>query len=150
MDEANGQDGYRDEIYSNAVRAGKRTYFFDIKSTRASDFYITITESKRRTVGDSFTYEKHKIFLYKEDFDKFIEALKGTVDHVKTELMPDFDFSQFDAVDTDEFLEFRIQQDAITLDIDLIITEFVNSGDEESAASIWDAAVDSLRFTIGA
>jgi hypothetical protein len=55
-----------------------------------------------------------------------------------------------DAADSDEFLEFRIQQDAITLDIDLIITEFVNSGDEESAASIWDAAVDSLRFTIGA
>ncbi len=59
-------------------------------------------------------------------------------------------FKIVDAVDTDEFLEFRIQQDAITLDIDLIITEFVNSGDEESAASIWDAAVDSLRFTIGA
>ena len=59
-------------------------------------------------------------------------------------------FKIVDAVDSDEFLEFRIQQDAITLDIDLIITEFVNSGDEESAASIWDAAVDSLRFTIGA
>ena len=59
-------------------------------------------------------------------------------------------FKIVDALDADEFLEFRIQQDAITLDIDLIITEFVNSGDEESAASIWDAAVDSLRFTIGA
>jgi hypothetical protein len=59
-------------------------------------------------------------------------------------------FKIADAVDSDEFLEFRIQQDAITGDIDLIITEFVNSGDEESAASIWDAAVDSLRFTIGA
>jgi hypothetical protein len=59
-------------------------------------------------------------------------------------------FKILDAADSDEFLEFRIQQDAITLDIDLIITEFVNSGDEESAASIWDAAVDSLRFTIGA
>jgi hypothetical protein len=84
------------EIYSKRVRAGKRTYFFDIKSTRSSDYYLTITESKRRYRDDGFSYEKHKIFLYKEDFDKFIEALKETVDHVKLELMPDFDFSQFD------------------------------------------------------
>lgn len=84
------------EIYSQRVRAGKRTYFFDIKSTRSSDYYLTITESKRRFKDDGYVYEKHKIFLYKEDFDKFIDALKETVDHVKTELMPDVDFSKFE------------------------------------------------------
>ncbi|MDJ1471306.1 DUF3276 family protein [Cytophagaceae bacterium DM2B3-1] len=84
------------ELYSKRVRAGKRTYFFDVKSTRGNDYYLTITESKRRFRDDGFVYEKHKIFLYKEDFDKFIEALKEVVDHVKTDLMPDFDFSQFE------------------------------------------------------
>ncbi len=88
----------REEIFSKRVRAGKRTYFFDVKSTRSSDYYITITESRRYQKDDGFTYEKHKMFLYKEDFDKFLEALNESVDHVKTELMPDFDFSQFDKV----------------------------------------------------
>lgn len=89
----------REEIFSKRVRAGKRTYFFDVKSTRSSDYYITITESRRYQKDDGFTYEKHKMFLYKEDFDKFMEALKESVDHVKTELLPDFDFSQFDKVE---------------------------------------------------
>ncbi len=84
------------EIFSKRVRAGKRTYFFDVKSTRSNDYYLTITESKRRFKDDGFVYEKHKIFLYKEDFDKFIDALRETVDHVKTDLMPDFDFSQYE------------------------------------------------------
>ncbi len=83
------------EIYSQRVRAGKRTYFFDVKSTRSNDYYLTITESKRRFKDDGFTYEKHKIFLYKEDFEKFVEALKESVEYVKTELMPEYDFSQF-------------------------------------------------------
>jgi len=86
----------REEIYSQRVRAGKRTYFFDVKATRSNDYYLTITESKRRYKDDGYFYEKHKIFLYKEDFDKFIDALRGTVDHVKTELMPEVDFSQFE------------------------------------------------------
>jgi hypothetical protein len=88
----------RDEIFSEKVKAGKRTYFFDVKSTRSNDYYLTITESKKRYNKDDegFTYEKHKIFLYKEDFNKFMEALNNTVNHVKTELMPGVDFSQFD------------------------------------------------------
>ncbi|MGE4017681.1 MAG: DUF3276 family protein [Cyclobacteriaceae bacterium] len=88
----------RDEIFSEKVKAGKRTYFFDVKSTRSNDYYLTITESKKRYNKDDegFTYEKHKIFLYKEDFNKFVEALNNTVNHVKTELMPDVDFTQFD------------------------------------------------------
>jgi hypothetical protein len=70
-----------DEVYSKAVRAGKRTYFFDIKSTRADDLYITITESKRR-LEEGAGYEKHKIFLYKEDFDKFKEGLLEVIEKI--------------------------------------------------------------------
>ena len=90
----------RDEIYSEKVKAGKRTYFFDVKSTRSNDYYLTITESKKRYNKDDegFTYEKHKIFLYKEDFNKFMGALNNTVNHVKNELMPGVDFTQFDHV----------------------------------------------------
>jgi hypothetical protein len=95
--EENKNNG-RDEIYSEKVKAGKRTYFFDVKSTRSNDYYLTITESKKRFKEDGFTYEKHKIFLYKEDFNKFLEALTNTLNHVKNELMPDVDFSQFDHV----------------------------------------------------
>jgi hypothetical protein len=90
------KDKGREEIYSERVRAGKRTYFFDVKSTRSNDYYLTITESKRKFKDDGFTYEKHKIFLYKEDFNKFVEALNDTVNHVKTELLPDVDFTEFD------------------------------------------------------
>jgi hypothetical protein len=89
------KDNGKAEIFSKRVRAGKRTYFFDVKATRSNDYYLTITESKRRYKEDGYFYEKHKIFLYKEDFDKFVDALNGTVDHVKTELMPEVDFSQF-------------------------------------------------------
>lgn len=98
--EENKEKG-RDEIYSERVRAGKRTYFFDVKSTRSNDYYLTITESKRRFKDDGFFYEKHKIFLYKEDFHKFVEALNETVNHVKTELLPDVDFTQFENEESD-------------------------------------------------
>ena len=74
----------REEIFSKAVRAGKRTYFFDVKATRRNDFYLTITESKKRYHKDGrFFYEKHKIFLYKEDFEKFIEGLNESIDYIK-------------------------------------------------------------------
>lgn len=86
----------RAEIYSERVRAGKRTYFFDVKATRSNDYYLTITESKRKYNDDNFSYEKHKIFLYKEDFNKFVQALNDTVNHVKEDLMPEVDFDQFD------------------------------------------------------
>lgn len=93
------KDRAKDEIYSKRVKAGKRTYFFDVKATRSNDYYLTITESKKRFKEDGFVYEKHKIFLYKEDFAKFLEALNETIEHVKGDLMPDFDFSQFDKTD---------------------------------------------------
>lgn len=86
----------REEYFSKKVKAGKRTYFFDVKATRSNDYYLTITESKRKVKDDGFLYEKHKIFLYKEDFAKFVDALQEAVDHVKNDLMSDFDFTQFE------------------------------------------------------
>jgi hypothetical protein len=74
----------REEIHSKAVRAGKRTYFFDVKATRRNDYYLTITESKKRFNRDGkFFYEKHKLFLYKEDFDKFSESLKEIIEFIR-------------------------------------------------------------------
>ena len=77
----NSSDRKNDEVYSKAVRAGKRTYFFDIKSTKGNDLYITITESKRR-LEDGAGYEKHKIFLYKEDFEKFRDGLLDVIEKI--------------------------------------------------------------------
>lgn len=83
-----------DAVYSGRVKAGKRrTYFFDVKKTKGDDFYITLTESTRRFDGNG--YDRHKIFLYKEDFNRFIEGLQDVVDHVKNELMPDYNYNEF-------------------------------------------------------
>jgi Protein of unknown function (DUF3276) len=83
-----------DSVYSKRIKAGKRrTYFFDVKATRGNDYYLTITESRKRFNEES--YERHKIFLYKEDFNKFLKGLTEAVDYVKTDLMPDFDFDAF-------------------------------------------------------
>lgn len=90
------------EIYSQRIRAGKRTYFFDVKSTRSNDFYLTITESKRKFSNDTYSYEKHKIFLYKEDFLKFMEALQGTIDHVKNNLLSAEDLAELERMEREE------------------------------------------------
>jgi hypothetical protein len=83
-----------ESVYSKRIRAGKRrTYFFDVRATRGNDYYITITESRKKFNEDG--YDRHKIFLYKEDFNKFLKALTEAVDYVKTDLMPDFDFDAF-------------------------------------------------------
>ena len=90
-DNSKGQES----VYSTKVKAGKRrTYFFDVRKTKGEDFYITLTESTKRFNGEG--YSRHKIFLYKEDFNRFQEGLQDTVSHVKTELMPDYDYEQFD------------------------------------------------------
>ncbi|NDF98740.1 MAG: DUF3276 family protein [Chitinophagia bacterium] len=87
-------DRKTDSIYSKRIRAGKRrTYFFDVRSTKGNDYYLTITESRKRF--DDNGYDRHKIFLYKEDFNKFVKALGEAVEYVKTDLMPDFDFDAF-------------------------------------------------------
>ena len=80
-----------DSVYSKRIKAGKRrTYFFDVRETRGNDYYLTITESRKKF--DSDGYDRHKIFLYKEDFKKFMDALNETVDYIKQELLPDYDF----------------------------------------------------------
>ena len=74
----------RNDLYSKSIRAGKRTYFFDVKATKSNEYYLTLTESKKRFTEDGkFTYEKHKIFLYREDFDKFVDALHDAIGYVK-------------------------------------------------------------------
>ncbi len=85
MQESENNGNSREVIFTKAVKAGKRTYFFDVKSTRANDFFVTITESKKKfNMGDEKPfYEKHKIFLYKEDFEKFIEGLNDAITHIK-------------------------------------------------------------------
>ena len=83
-----------DSVYSKSVKAGRRrTYFFDVRQTKGDDFYLTLTESTKRFNGDG--YERHKIFLYKEDFNRFISSLEDVINYVKTELMPDYDYDEF-------------------------------------------------------
>ena len=85
MEETNPKE-HKDEIFSRAVKAGKRTYFFDVKSTSNDKLYITVTESKRRfdTATGKFSYEKHKIFLYQEDFEKFANGLSDAMEFIET------------------------------------------------------------------
>ncbi len=94
MSYENNNERNNETFFSKRLKAGKiRTYFFDVRSTRSNDYFITLTESKKRFNENG--YERHKIFLYKEDFNKFLKALGETIDYVKTELMPDFDFDAF-------------------------------------------------------
>jgi hypothetical protein len=90
----------REDVFSKRVPAGRRTYFFDVKRTRSGDdYFITITESKRN--GER--YEKHKLFLYKEDFGKFAAALHEAIDHVRDNYLPDYDFRGLpEVIDEDE------------------------------------------------
>ncbi len=120
-------DKRMESVYSKRIRAGKRrTYFFDVRSTRNQDYYLTITESRKRFNDNG--YDRHKIFLYKEDFNKFIKALNEAVDHVKTELMPDFDFDAFNH-DTPEGEE-------MDLDVTAEVGEEVNVEVNAAAAAV--------------
>src|SRR5690348_8642009 len=90
----NQPERQNDSVFSKRLKAGKRrTYFFDVKTTRGNDYFLTITESKKRFNDNG--YDRHKVFLYKEDFNKFLNALTEAINYVKTELMPDFDFDAF-------------------------------------------------------
>jgi len=91
MEEIENKDRDREEIFSRAIRAGKRTYFFDVKATVGEEYYITITESKRRFNNEQgkFFYEKHKLFLYKEDFDKFANGLSDVIEFIRTGQAPE-------------------------------------------------------------
>jgi hypothetical protein len=107
-----------ESVYSKKVRAGKRrTYFFDVRRTKGDDYYLTLTESTRRFNGEG--YERHKIFLYKEDFNRFVESLQDVVDHVKTELMPDYDYDEY----TRRHEEYEAQKQADQEDEETIESE---------------------------
>jgi hypothetical protein len=97
-----------ESVYSKRIRAGKRrTYFFDVRATRSNDYYLTITESRKRFNDNG--YDRHKIFLYKEDFNKFLKGMTEAIDYVKTDLMPDFDFDAFNH-DNDQDHEYNGEQ----------------------------------------
>ena len=129
MEDYNKSD--RQEIFSKKIRAGKRTYFFDVKATKGNDYFITITESKKKFDDGSFV--KHKIFLYKEDFNKFIKALTEAVDHVKTQLMPDFDF---DAYNHDEVAEgeSEVEVDEVA-EVEVPVATAINTTQASSSSS---------------
>ena len=101
------QERNSEDVYSKPVRAGKRTYFFDVKATKGNnDFYLTITESKRRVERDgSFVFDKHKIFLYKEDFEKFQEGLQEAVQYILHDLLHDQPIRQYPSREEQETSE---------------------------------------------
>jgi hypothetical protein len=138
-------DKKMESIYSKRIRAGKRrTYFFDVRATRGNDYYLTITESRKRFNDNG--YDRHKIFLYKEDFNKFIKALSEAVDHVKTQLMPDFDF---DAYNHDEV---EGEHDEIGAEINSEINADISSEVEMHSATVNSApaAVTSVPAPVAA
>ena len=127
-------DKKMESIYSKRIRAGKRrTYFFDVRATRGNDYYLTITESRKRF--DDNGYDRHKVFLYKEDFNKFIKALGEAVDYVKTELMPDFDFDAFNhdevAEGEGEVISSTDASPSIEIDNTPVVTPSASSNAEE-------------------
>ncbi|MDP2423638.1 MAG: DUF3276 family protein [Bacteroidales bacterium] len=101
-------DNTREEIYSRAVRAGKRTYFFDVKSTKSNEQYLTITESKRRFNNElgKFFYEKHKLFLYQEDFKKFYNGLDAVIHFIEIGSAPPEEEEDFGGIDHNSDLDF--------------------------------------------
>lgn len=133
----------KEGIYSQRLRAGKRrTYFFDVRTTKSDDYYITITESKKRYDGDG--YDRHKIFLYKEDFNKFETALHNTVNHIKSELLPEYDFTEFDR-EPEEFIEGeKVEQDDEDTGSSLHSGE--STKEDEDAFSDISIADDDLTF----
>ncbi len=127
---------YRDDVFSREVRAGKRKYFFDVKTTRGNDLFMTITESKRSGFSDSgqASYEKHKIFLYKEDFDKFIEGLEDTINHIRQlQDTGDFRSSEFETSENEKSEPRREQ-----------IAPAAESSSEEPTSSSSDISFDDL------
>jgi hypothetical protein len=127
---------YRDDVFSREVRAGKRKYFFDVKTTRGNDLFMTITESKRSGFSDSgqASYEKHKIFLYKEDFDKFIEGLEDTINHIRQlQDTGDFRSSEFETSENENSDSGREQ-----------IAPAAESSSEEPTSSSSDISFDDL------
>jgi len=142
-----------ESVFSKKVRAGKRrTYFFDVRRTKGDDFYLTLTESTRRFNGDG--YERHKIFLYKEDFNRFLDGLNEAVDHVKTELMPDYDYDEYtrrheewEAKRAEEALaEGAAENSAGTEEVVESTTEDVEDITEEAKTATEDVTEDDISW----
>jgi len=129
---------FRQEIYSKAVRAGKRTYFFDVKSTRKEEYYLTITESKKQYEEDGkFHFEKHKIFLYKEDFEKFADGLNEVVDFIlRRQPMEEFELNGYQ---TRESVEEQAETGSIDIDGKLEME------DEEMVKNYTDVEFEDLN-----
>ncbi len=135
-----------ESVYSKRIRAGKRrTYFFDVRATRSNDYYLTITESRKKFNEDG--YDRHKIFLYKEDFNKFIKALTEAVDYVKTDLMPDFDFDAFnhDQVPENGEVHHEIHESPLDPVVQVAETEPVKAEAEPAATETTSSSSDHLE-----
>ncbi len=131
-----------ESFFSKKIKAGKRrTYFFDVRETRSSDYFITITESKKRFNDDG--YDRHKMFIYKEDFNKFLGALTETINYVKTDLMPNFDF---DAFNHDQDAEGNDYQNNYSNNSEVEKTESFTASVSETTTNLTedtDTSVDS-------
>ena len=133
-----------ESVYSKTVRAGKRrTYFFDVKQTKGNDYYLTITESKKRFEDGG--YERHKIFLYKEDFNRFLEGLNETVEHVKSDLMPDYDYDEYTRRH-EEYLERKDQMMDEDVSEEPAEEVTVASDSEDDIKGSLDAIEDDLSW----
>jgi hypothetical protein len=131
-------DREQDEsVFSKKVRAGKRrTYFLDVRKTRGEDFFITITESTRK--DDGFGYKRHKIFLYKEDFNRFAASLNEVIEHVKKDLMPNFDYEEFDRRQAEWDAQNRNEdeeEDEGVDNVDMASDDFADEDDTQSKKS---------------
>src|SRR5690349_15686568 len=130
-------DKRMESVYSKRIRAGKRrTYFFDVRATRGNDYYITITESRKKFNENG--YDRHKIFLYKEDFNKFLKALTEAVDYVKTELMPNFDFDAYNHDQVSETAEVAEVEDVAVAEAPVLAVNA--SASSNGAGSAADAS----------
>ena len=121
----------REEIHSKAVRAGKRTYFFDVKATRRNDYYLTITESKKRFNRDGkFFYEKHKLFLYKEDFDKFADSLNEIIAFIREANPQPIELEDSPVMEIKE--DTKPSEELVEKEKDFTNVEFEDLGDENA------------------
>ena len=137
-----------ESVYSQRIRAGKRrTYFFDVRETRGNDYYLTITESRKKFNEDG--YDRHKIFLYKEDFNKFLKGMTEAIDFVKTDLMPDFDFDAFNHENPEGFSEHpqgEVKKEEVSNEIKPEVEEKKSAEEiDESPTGIAPAATPEIN-----
>lgn len=148
-------DKKMESVYSQRIRAGKRrTYFFDVRETRGNDYYLTITESRKKFNEDG--YDRHKIFLYKEDFNKFLKGMTEAIDYVKTDLMPDFDFDAFNHENSENYegnnyeggkVDSNVQSSDATSSTDTSTTEGSGTENADSSAEVENAPTPEVEET---